>query len=361
MKNGKICGFRFLYIFRCRAELVINMIITLLINKRKYSLILPKKVSGKYWIECVSNNKAEKVVSVEAVHGKWNLKTDKNYRIVEGKSELRSCAFSSEKMYVIKSIATKQIGQLFSEQSEQSFFSYTKYRIESSKGLKIQIGRNKDNDIYVNNSYISEYHATLSFYQGQWTLIDNRSTNGTFVNNESITTCSLNPGDCIYIMGLQIIVGFGFFAVNKVPSLKINNSSIIPFHNISIKKQSTADYDAEDEIYFYRHPRFKRNVAQFKLKIDAPPQSQIHDELPLWLTLGSSITMGIASVVTGTYAAINAISTNNIASSIPTMVMSFSMLVGTLVVPLITRKFEKRRKIKGEKRDKKNIKSILAK
>jgi len=72
---------------------------------------------------------------------------------------------------------------------------FHKYYVKNN--IDISIGRTKDNDIIYDNKYVSSDHAKLSFYENNWVLSDNNSTNGTFVNDERISTVQLNPGDMI--------------------------------------------------------------------------------------------------------------------------------------------------------------------
>ncbi len=63
------------------------------------------------------------------------------------------------------------------------------------------IGRNIDCQIAISDSTVSGEHATLLFRAGRYSLRDNQSTQGTFVNGEDIELepCYLNDGDMIRI------------------------------------------------------------------------------------------------------------------------------------------------------------------
>lgn len=57
------------------------------------------------------------------------------------------------------------------------------------------------------------------------------STNGTYVNGYRVDSLNLVPGDFIYIMGLKIIVGCNFLAINNPDGLlKINSVSLSEYH-----------------------------------------------------------------------------------------------------------------------------------
>ena len=57
------------------------------------------------------------------------------------------------------------------------------------------------------------------------------------------------------------------------------------------------EYELADKEYFYRSPRFKRDIETATFKIDSPPTSPISEEMPWLLVMGSSMAMGMMSLV----------------------------------------------------------------
>ncbi len=75
---------------------------------------------------------------------------------------------------------------------------------------EIIIGRDPACDFVLENSTVSAKHTRLSFHQGQWWVEDLRSTNGTFLNQEPISTSLvITSGDEIRCgqVALTITVG----------------------------------------------------------------------------------------------------------------------------------------------------------
>jgi pSer/pThr/pTyr-binding forkhead associated (FHA) protein len=74
------------------------------------------------------------------------------------------------------------------------------------KGERMTIGRTEDNDIVLDAETVSSLHATLLKEKNGWTLIDEGSTNGTFVNRKRVerrtlsndTTISMGEVDLLY-------------------------------------------------------------------------------------------------------------------------------------------------------------------
>ncbi len=62
---------------------------------------------------------------------------------------------------------------------------------------QLTIGRNSGNDIVIPEKTVSGNHATLINENGNWFLLDNNSTNGTFVNGTKINKQRIAPTDVI--------------------------------------------------------------------------------------------------------------------------------------------------------------------
>jgi hypothetical protein len=61
------------------------------------------------------------------------------------------------------------------------------------------IGRNPTCTIFLNDMTVSRNHATIKNNAGQFLITDNKSFNGVWVNNTSISAKTLNVGDIIQI------------------------------------------------------------------------------------------------------------------------------------------------------------------
>ena len=59
------------------------------------------------------------------------------------------------------------------------------------------VGRDPEADIVIPDACVSWQHAVLRHDRGRWVLADNGSSNGTFVNEQRITSATLADGDTI--------------------------------------------------------------------------------------------------------------------------------------------------------------------
>lgn len=57
------------------------------------------------------------------------------------------------------------------------------------------IGRSPSNDIVLKESKVSRQHATIHYRNGQYVLVDLKSSNGVFVNGAKVEEATLNDGD----------------------------------------------------------------------------------------------------------------------------------------------------------------------
>jgi len=297
-------------------------------------------------------NEHIKITSIEAINEEWILKSNREIQIVNPKRErIKSCVLAENTYQTIIIKKTNEIASVFVEPVTSDRTLYRK--VIYPENCCIRIGREVSNDIIYSNKYTTSQHAQIICESGTMKLVDMGSLNGTYVNGRKTTKDELHVGDIVYIMGLKIIIGKGFIAVNNPDG---NVSFNFNLFSKWIRQVGTADDDTADENdeenesnVFYRSPRFKRDIKASVISIDPPPALSNNDDTPLMLLLGPSMTMGMASLFTGVFTVNNVISSGgNVVSAMPTLVMSMSMLLGTVMWPLVTKRFEKKRKIARE-------------
>jgi pSer/pThr/pTyr-binding forkhead associated (FHA) protein len=70
--------------------------------------------------------------------------------------------------------------------------------LETDKA-EITIGRNENNDVHIDNLGVSKKHARIVKQNGAYIIEDLKSTNGTLVNNERVTTARLADSDVVTV------------------------------------------------------------------------------------------------------------------------------------------------------------------
>ena len=74
------------------------------------------------------------------------------------------------------------------------------------KGVSITIGRRKDNDVVIDDPAVSGHHARIDSVGNRLVLIDLKSKNGSFVNEQLVSSHRLKHGDVVTIGGHALIL-----------------------------------------------------------------------------------------------------------------------------------------------------------
>lgn len=312
------------------------MIVSLLNRNSISSITLPDKVRGKFSIPIAKNI----AIDIEGIDENWVLKSNKKVKILKSNNQFTDeCNLEDMGIYRLQIKGLNDKNFIFAESSSDDRVELKKYLV--SGDIVLNIGRSGDNQIVIANDYVSATHAQLVYKNGKWIISDKNSSNGTYVNGKRVNQCELNIGDVIYIMGVLIVVGNKLIAINNPDSkVKVNTLRLIEFIPQPAEVLEEVDFDDIEEELFYRSPRFKRDIETHTFKIDSPPNSQVGDEMPIMMAIGPSLTMGMASMATAVYG----IQQGNIMSAIT----SGCMLLGTVLWPIISKKYESKRKKKKE-------------
>jgi pSer/pThr/pTyr-binding forkhead associated (FHA) protein len=100
---------------------------------------------------------------------------------------------------------------------------------------EMTIGRLPKNDIVIDNLSISRKHAVIRSTKNGFTVCDNGSKNGTFVNGEQIQEVLLNDGDVITLGKYQIIFQVPTCEESSMDTL--DQTIIIPNYHSDCKKE----------------------------------------------------------------------------------------------------------------------------
>jgi pSer/pThr/pTyr-binding forkhead associated (FHA) protein len=78
-------------------------------------------------------------------------------------------------------------------------------RTAAVRKARFTIGRSPGSDLVIDNAGVSRMHAVIRFEDGQFSLEDHRSANGTFLNQQRITSQALKDGDEIGILKHRLL------------------------------------------------------------------------------------------------------------------------------------------------------------
>ncbi|MGJ7922729.1 type VII secretion protein EssC [Neobacillus sp. LXY-4] len=333
------------------------MILTLFDEGKVFRTVLPERVTGRYILSSEDEDGHQiDLMAVEEENGHWYLKSNK-YAFLKNPTSsqiVKEAKVEVFQTYTIYRENRPTTALLYVEPPTADGNIFTKH--EAARGV-IKIGRAKDSHICFTNKLVSSSHCTIEYLSGGRAVIrDHNSSNGTYVNGKKVIEKELSIGDTIFIMGLKIIYNGRLLSLNNPHrSVFLDRTAFTPF---SVEKPIIQEEELLDELHheeindnlFFRSPRFKRDIQRAEIKIDPPPQPQNMEETPLMLLLGPSITMGMSSLFMGIMTFQNVMSTGgDLMRAMPTLVMSVSMLIGTILWPILTKRYEKRKKLKLEK------------
>lgn len=339
------------------------MKLTLLSYQEYTSTVLPEKCAGRYWVNGKGANlQRTNIVSVEAVRpaeaggaAQWMVKSNRRFKIVDrDNNTVPSAALCPFEFYKIQSADGKLSFMLYTEPLSEDRNTYCCYELTKPQAA-LKLGRGADNGISYGNKFVSDVHAELLFSADGAAMRDLESTNKTYVNGIAAKQKMLKNGDVIYIMGMQIIVSGRLLFINNPDGKVLVQSEALRKYQPPAFEASAQELEEDESAelareFYYRAPRFKYDVETFELKLDAPPANQNQDEVPMLMLIGPSITMGMASAASAFFAVSSAIGRGDIGAALPSIVMSVSMLLGTLMWPTITKRYQKKLRERKEQR-----------
>ena len=237
------------------------MIITLIKSTQMFSLTLPQRVKGQYWLtDLDEKGRLRQLASIEAIDEKWFLKENKMVKIFDTEGNvLKNHILTPSSFLYLKIENSDERVILFAENIDYTRQTLT--RIVAKEPAVFTIGRDPNNNFCFNNRFVSNEHARLMFDGEAWSICDLASKNGTYVNGYRIETKKLKPGDFIYIMGLKMVVGSNYIALNNPDEkLKIKSDSI-GIGRTQVARNSDENIPEQPEKQFFsRSPRFRKEI-----------------------------------------------------------------------------------------------------
>ena len=327
------------------------MRIILMKNEKLINFFLPLGVTGNYWItDNDKENKKRNLVNIEAVDGQWLLKSNFEVKVFNNGIEVENIILKSNSFYVLKIV-------------DETIILYTDYIIDKTyEKLQVVdnseyfIGKNNNNDIVFEYDMINDKHLKLEYKNGKYKITDLNNSPFLYINNiKKVGKVDLKFGDVIFLCGLKIIVMKDYIMINQIgTSIRYSNRLKKLENSYQILEVDELEEDNIKPIYnkddyFHSSPRFKTVIERENMSIDAPPSRENDKEMPMIYVIGPMITMSMTSVVFAMSSINNMINGNGTMWTVlPTVVMAIAMIYSCALWPSLTRKYEKKQKIKRE-------------
>lgn len=332
------------------------MKLTLIQHSCYHELYLPKKMSGQFFVNyTTARGQNEPILAVVASENGWVAHAGKNATLFY---ENRKVLGDKEKNYavldygnfIVRCSHTMEDCHLIVSDDTEPMLVFHRYAVNG----KIKIGSDKNCDIVLDSKLAEPVAAIITFSDKKTTL---ESGSNCFVNNIPFRSGELSPSDMVYLYGFRFIIGRSIIAMDSGPKLKVKLSASInvlaPFYKEnSLVEQSFDDYDREN--FFYVSPRFTVNENYPEIELLPPPQGAKAGDSPVALSLGPAFTMGIASASTAGITLVSGLQQGKeFTEMLPTLIMSTSMVMSSMLWPVINRLYSKVRNTNKEKNRKK--------
>lgn len=269
------------------------------------SITLPEKIIGYYELTFSLNDGDNITITIEAKEGKWVAKCKSPTKFRDNNGSFTNFIIYDHCYILLEH--PKISCCLYAESIIEKNTQFHRYRFINNK---FTIGRQpsqNNHDITCSNNLISHNHATFYSENNQWYVIDNNSLNGVYVNGVRTFKSVLHLGDRLFIMGVRIIFGIGFIAINDESSnIDINYDNLKPVKNASdiISNQYFVNKTEKKDKFFNRLPRRRQLLKVTPISLDGPPTPVSSGGLPLILRMGSGAVMAGNSLMRGNYTSI---------------------------------------------------------
>jgi hypothetical protein len=100
-----------------------------------------------------------------------------------------------------------RVSQAFMDGSTKAFIIVNGLSTVVLSKAIINVGRDATNDIQINDLRVSRLHAQIRYVQGQFVIFDLDSRGGTTVNDVTVASHILSPGDVILLAGVPLVYG----------------------------------------------------------------------------------------------------------------------------------------------------------
>lgn len=111
----------------------------------------------------------------------------------------------------------------------------------------INIGRNLENDLVIDDPRVSRKHGQIRVVKGRHMLFDLGSSGGTFVNQKRIKQIALHPGDVLSLAGVPLVYGQDSQSQidetkEYLPPNDVNSASTASIHSASEDQKTEKDH-----------------------------------------------------------------------------------------------------------------------
>lgn len=322
------------------------MLLTLISNGKINTSSLSEEATGMQWVAESDAAGAKRYGFIEARDDVWVLSPKKGMQLLDEKGNpLDRALLNNTDEAVFQLGDGETIAALVARASTMGDRVYS--IVGFTRDETITIGSRFDNTFCYASRFVSGRHASITYVRDTFSITDLNSANGTFVNGSRIpvdTAVRLSPGDVVEVLGLVMTIGHRFISHNNpAGALTVNPTpSFVFFQQPEYKPpERDAREEEEDTDYFYPAPRFMRDIERRAFSVDAPPAPEKPDETPVAMKIGPSMVMALAAVFSGAMMFMRMQeSGGSLLMASPMLVMAVAMVLGSVLWPILSKRFE---------------------
>ena len=244
--------------------------------------------------------------------------------------------------------------RLYIRPSTLGFRTYHKWGFAHDTTLTI--GSDPQSTFSYGDSHIAPLEATLTLHHTTFSLKTTKASGYLYLNGKRVvpdSTYSLKPTDTLRLLDLTISVFPRFIVCNESEALTKHlpkDAVLLSFQELAKKLPAASEsHTQKPQKIFSPAPRLIKRVHPIALSVEAPPQKKEVDDTPLIVRMGPSAVMGLASCFMGASACVRILQGADVLTSAPSLAMCVSLLVGMLIWPPVSRRYERRRARESEK------------
>lgn len=310
---------------------------------------LPAQVSGHFVLEYTDEGGADTVLAhIHARNGKWCLSENSNVQI-EGSGAIpgkfREFELFENSLYYLRT-DRRETMVLMVEPDSANRSRYKLYRVPA--GGIVDVGQADFNQIQFSHRYVhSRTHLRICYRDGMPEAVEDHSdgTNPVYLNGRSFRGRQETAiGDVIFLVGMKLVLGKGFIAVNDPDGL--TNVHLEPQPQGLFIPEQTEDRECEGT-YFSSAPRARKEFIHRSFSIEKPPEGIPENDTPWIVMLGPSLTMAMGSLFSSVITINNVLASGGgISSAMPSLITALVMVTGSAVWPVIARRVQQRSRIR---------------
>lgn len=327
-------------------------------QKKLIKFNLPSKIDGSLLFSYRGENDTiDNTVNIDSANNQWILKSNGSMNIVGKDMFIPQVVLSDYCCIPIQILSRNEIVYLFCLPSvEESLLTYN-----SNASTTITIGSDANNNIIYNQSMMFPQHCLIQKKENLWEISPQTNATNCFIYVNSVrvlTPTKLHAGDVIFINGLRVIWMQDFFEVTinqnmfRTAGLSIfgNKGTINNKEYTEVNEtESNIDLYREDE-YFSHTPRIRSILETEDISIEAPPSKESKEnDMPFLLSIGSSFSMLGMSMMNAYSVVTNIQQGEKIETQIPAIVTLVTMIFGSMFIPMLTKRWQKKLGIRREK------------